>query len=94
MVWGEWARLMKGQIDEGESPAREVRGDVQQWRSTCVREQGVVGQSGRIVGHGTTDASRSCRQMWSFVRQYAKPREVVNEFAKISVFCDFVCGFC
>jgi len=28
--------------------------------------------------------------MWSFVRQYAKPREVVNEFAKISVFCDFV----
>jgi len=45
MVWGEWARLMKGQIDEGESPAREVRGDVQQWQSTCVREQGVVGQN-------------------------------------------------
>ena len=34
-----------GEIDEGESPAREVRGDVQQWRSTCVREQGVVGQN-------------------------------------------------
>jgi hypothetical protein len=29
--------------------------------------------------------TRSCRQVWSFVRQYANPLEVVNEFAKISV---------